>query len=144
MCLWWRIRVPPPSDFLCAKQMTTLCSPIPHKTTLCVKTDKAFITPNSACIVEPAALYALRPGFSQDRRPLSYLHLCIGFITTEMNLKRTAGGPKLSFNNLLQDLISDYICILLSSNPSLTGTFSMATSTGDAPAILCVTGTRLC
>ena len=144
MCLWWRIRVPPPSDFLCAKQMTTLCSPIPHKTTLCVKTDKAFATPNSACIVEPATLYTLRPGFSQDRRPLSYLHLCIGFITTEMNLKRTAGGPKLSFNNLLQDLISDYICILLSSNPSLTGTFSMATSTGDAPAILCVTGTRLC
>ena len=64
MCLWWRIRVPPPSDFLCAKQMTTLCSPIPHKTTLCVKTDKAFATPNSACIVEPAALYTLHPGFS--------------------------------------------------------------------------------
>lgn len=64
MCLWWRIRVLPPSDFLCAKQMTTLCSPIPHKITLCIKTDKAFATPNSACIVEPATLYALRPGFS--------------------------------------------------------------------------------
>ena len=36
----------------------------PHKITLCIKTDKAFITPNSACIVEPAALYTLCPGFS--------------------------------------------------------------------------------
>ena len=86
MCLWWRIRVPPPSDFLCAKQMTTLCSPIHHRLTLCVKTDKAFATPNSVrvvmvimtgptfypvfiysfyvfCIVEPAALYTLLVGF---------------------------------------------------------------------------------
>ena len=36
----------------------------PHRITLCIKTDKAFTTPNSACIVEPATLYALRPGFS--------------------------------------------------------------------------------
>ncbi len=35
----------------------------PHSLTLCVKTDKAFATPNSVCIVEPAALYTLSVGF---------------------------------------------------------------------------------
>lgn len=82
-----------------------------------------------------------------------------------MNLKETAGGPKISFNILLQDLISDYVCIFLSFNPSLTGAFSVATNqpaniddqlyfgangvalaipTGAAPAISSVTGWRVC
>ena len=47
MCLWWTAGDSNPAEILRAKQVVTPSNPAAHKLTLCVKTDKAFATPNS-------------------------------------------------------------------------------------------------
>lgn len=51
MCLWWTAGDSNPAEILRAKQVVTPSNPAAHKLTLCVKTDKAFATPNSVCKV---------------------------------------------------------------------------------------------
>lgn len=70
---WWTLRVPPPPDFLCAKQMTTLCSPKAHRLTLCV-TDKAFATPNS--VLTNFAGFVLVPRIDRILSAIAHRHSC--------------------------------------------------------------------